>query len=249
MDINSYLSVKEHLDQYYPQLEKRYDKGRTPYNLRNCAYQDLFYSPKIIWGNLQNSNKFSFDESGSVISAPACMLPTDNKALLCVLNSKVVWTFLTNICVVRNGGYIEVKPQYFEQIPVPENIKDDANEIKVCLDALADTMLDLNKSLQQKRSKFLHRLSTSEGFENIKITATLEKFDESDFKTFVAELKKQKIKLSLTQQDEWEEYFTTYKNECNELSQKIADTDHEIDQKVYALYGLTDDEIAIVENG
>lgn len=249
VDINSYPSVKEHLDQYYPQLEKRYDKGRTPYNLRNCAYQDLFYSPKIIWGNLQNSNKFSFDESGSVISAPACMLPTDNKALLCVLNSKVVWTFLTNICVVRNGGYIEVKPQYFEQIPVPENIKDDANEIKVCLDALADTMLDLNKSLQQKRSKFLHRLSTSEGFENIKITATLEKFDESDFKTFVAELKKQKIKLSLTQQDEWEEYFTTYKNECNELSQKIADTDHEIDQKVYALYGLTDDEIAIVENG
>mgnify|MGYP003309733511 CR=1 FL=1 len=245
VDINSYPSVKEHLDQYYPQLEKRYDKGRTPYNLRNCAYQDLFYSPKIIWGNLQNSNKFSLDESGSIISAPACMLPTNNKALLCVLNSKLVWTFLTNICVVRNGGYIEVKPQYFEQIPVPETIKDDENEIKVCLDALANTMLDLNKTLQQKRFNFLTAIKAEFSFE--KTTQILEKIDEYDFKTFLAELKKVKAIVSASQKIEWAEAFTTYKQECNDLSQKITATDSEIDQKVYELYGLTDEEIAIVE--
>jgi len=36
----------------------------------------------------------------------------------------------------------------------------------------------------------------------------LESFYQHDFKTLVAELKKQKINLSLLQQDEWEEYFT-----------------------------------------
>ena len=35
-----------------------------------------------------------------------------------LLNSKVVWYFLKSVCVVRSGGYIEVKPQYFEQIPI-----------------------------------------------------------------------------------------------------------------------------------
>ncbi len=48
--------------------------------------------------------------------------------------------------------------------------------------------------------------------------------------------------------NEWEEYFNSYKSEINQLQIKIELTDKEIDQMVYQLYGLTDDEIAIVEN-
>ena len=55
------------------------------------------------------------------------------------------------------------------------------------------------------------------------------------------------IKLSLVQQDELEEYFNIYKNEINQLQNEINTTDEEIDQMVYELYGLTDDEIKIVE--
>jgi hypothetical protein len=60
-------------------------------------------------------------------------------------------------------------------------------------------------------------------------------------------LKKQNIKLSLLQQDEWEDYFTAYKSEINKLQSEIAATDKAIDQMVYELYGLTEDEIKIVE--
>ena len=241
VNIEDYPAVKEYLDGFEPQLSKRYDKGNTPYNLRNCAYQPLFYQPKIIWGNLQNSNKFSWDDNGTVISAPACMLPSNNKALLAILNSKIVWIFLTSICVVRNGGYIEVKPQYFEQIPIPPI----ENEFGNALSAIADTMLTLNKQLQEKRSRFLRRLS--ENFEGVKITTALQTFDQMEFKAFVAELKKQKINLSLAQQDEWEDYFNQYRNDCQQLSEQIAQTDREIDQRVYQLYGLTEEEIRIVE--
>jgi len=69
-----------------------------------------------------------------------------------------------------------------------------------------------------------------------------------DFKTFISELKKQKIKLSLTQQDEWENYFDAYKKEINELQTQISQTDNEIDKMVYELYELTEEEILIVEN-
>ena len=240
IDINNYPAIKDYLSGFEPQLSKRYDKGNTPYNLRNCAYQSLFYQPKIIWGNLQNSNKFSWDDKGTVISAPACMLPTNNKALLAVLNSKIVWLFLTSICVVRNGGYIEVKPQYFEQIPIPTL----DNEIGKELSDITDNMLSLNSQLQEKRTRFLHRLN--ENFEGIKITTVLQTFDQLDFKGFVAELKKQKIKLSLVQQDEWEEYFNKYREACQELTSQIAVTDNEIDQRVFDLYGLTPEERDIV---
>jgi hypothetical protein len=40
VNINKYPAIKKHLDKYYPELEKRQDKGDTPYNLRNCAYMD-----------------------------------------------------------------------------------------------------------------------------------------------------------------------------------------------------------------
>ena len=94
--------------------------------------------------------------------------------------------------------------------------------------------------------RFLRRLS--ENFEGIKITAALQTFDQLDFKGFVAELKKQKIKLTLVQQDEWEDYFNQYRQACQELSEQIKATDNEIDNKVFDLYGLTPEEREIVIN-
>jgi type I restriction-modification system DNA methylase subunit/REP element-mobilizing transposase RayT len=113
------------------------------------------------------------------------------------------------------------------------------------LSQLAEQMLSLHSQLQQKRHRFLRRLQDNLGI--AKVSAAMERFDELDFKAFVAELKKQKVALSLAQQDEWEDYFTQYKAACNVLTSQIAATDKEIDQMVYQLYGLTEDEIKVVE--
>lgn len=115
----AYPEVLNHLIPFKNKAKVRADKGDYWWELRNCAYYDLFSKTKIIFPNLQNSNKFAWDESGTYLNAPAVFLPTEDKYLLGILNSKVVWHFLKSICVVRSGGFIEVKPQYFEQIPVP----------------------------------------------------------------------------------------------------------------------------------
>ena len=52
VNIDDYPAVKAHLDGYYPQLEKRQDKGKTPYNLRNCAYHEDFAKEKLFWMDL-----------------------------------------------------------------------------------------------------------------------------------------------------------------------------------------------------
>ena len=46
---------------------------------------------------------------------------------------------------------------------------------------------------------------------------------------------------------EWLGYFTTEKAKAQALSAQIAKTDKEIDALVYQLYGLTEEEIAVVE--
>ncbi len=53
--------------------------------------------------------------------------------------------------------------------------------------------------------------------------------------------------LTKLQEMEWIEVFETKKAEAQKLKAEIDKTDAEIDVMVYALYGLTEDEIKIVE--
>ena len=157
--------------------------------------------------------------------------------VLALLNSKLVNKWFKKI---YTSG-LEIKINQLRTIPVPIISKEDQQPFI----ELANSMLALNKDLQEKRARFLRRLQ--DNMPDIKITGALETFDTLDFAGFVAELKKQKIKLSLVQQDEWEEYFAQYKSALNDLSAQIAATDKEIDARVYALYGLTEEEIAVIE--
>ena len=67
------------------------------------------------------------------------------------------------------------------------------------------------------------------------------------FGEFLKELEKQKIKLSLSEQSEWMQYFESEKAKANAIQDQIKKTDREIDAMVYELYGLTEEEIRIVE--
>ena len=161
--------------------------------------------------------------------------------LIAVLNSRIINFYIReNYFSSSMGGGINFTPDLVRTLPIP-NIPE---EVQPFID-LADKMLSLNKDLQAKRARFIRRLQ--DNMPDIKITGTLETFDTLDFAGFVAELKKQKIKLSLVQQDEWEEYFGQYKAALNEISAQISATDKEIDERVYALYGLTEDEIKTIE--
>ena len=163
------------------------------------------------------------------------------KYVMCLVNS-TLHRYLYESSVNESGKvFAQVKIIYID--PLPIKVVDEA--IQQPFVTLADTMLSLNQQLQEKRSRFLRRLG--ENFEGIKITTALQTFDQLDFKGFVAELKKQKIKLSLVQQDEWEEYFNQYREVCQQLSAQITETDQEIDLKVYHLYGLTYDEVLTVD--
>ena len=110
---------------------------------------------------------------------------------------------------------------------------------------LADKMLTLNADLQKSVQRFLKRVQ--DNLNPAKISSTLESFYTIEFADFIKELAKQKVKLSLKYQDEWEEYFAEYKKDCQALSEEIDATDNEINQLVYKLYDLTDEEIAVVE--
>jgi len=66
------------------------------------------------------------------------------------------------------------------------------------------------------------------------------------YKKLITELGKKKVKLSLSEEAEWEDYFNQESKKATEIKNQIKDTDREIDQLVYALYQITEKEIGIV---
>ena len=75
-----------------------------------------------------------------------------------------------------------------------------------------------------------------------------EKWYELEFSQFSQELKKKKVQLSLSEEAEWMQYFNEQKEIAQNLKYEINQTDAEINQMVYELYGLSENEIKIVEN-
>jgi hypothetical protein len=64
---------------------------------------------------------------------------------------------------------------------------------------------------------------------------------------FFAEFAKQNKNLSLPQKSQWLEHFEDKKQKAVDLQNKISKTDAEIDKMVYELYGLSNEEIKIIE--
>ena len=245
---NQYPAVYNHLLKHKDKLSAR-NKAETGIRYEWYAsqrwgadYYKDFAKPKIVYPNMTKYLPFCYDESGAICNDKAFIITSNEesfslKFLLALLNSSLTKFWIRCVCPELGEDRREVRKVYFENFHV-------ADGDQQYFISLAETMLSLNTQFHEKRSRFLRRLS--ENFEGIKITSALQTFDQLDFKGFVAELKKQKIKLSLVQQDEWEEYFSQYREACQELSEQIKATDNEIDQRVFDLYGLTDEERKIV---
>lgn len=177
VEIKKYPAIYSHLTTFQDGLEKRSDKGKYWYELRACSYYDLFNVPKIIWGNLSTRSSFTLDETnGYYINAPACILPTNSKYVLGVLNSKLMSYFLKSICAERRGGFIEQKPVYVSQVPIKKPT--DPQEVEVT--KLVNMILELNKKLVELSDKITDERTRLER----EITLSDSKIDELVYKIY-----------------------------------------------------------------
>ena len=203
---------------------------------------ERFEQPKVLVRDTGGGLMATFDDS-AYYAKDVIIIEDENKsnnllkALAATLNSKLLrWYYETTFPTLH------VQRDELASLPILTLSETDESS----LSSLADKMLSLHKDLQEKRSRFLRRLA--EDYEGVKTTTALQTFDKLTFAEFVAELKKQKIKLSFTQRDDLEPNFNDYAQACQALAQQISETDKEIDTRVFDLYGLTLEEREIVTN-
>ena len=171
-----------------------------------------------------------------------------------------------------SGGYLlfsapNLRNTYIKPLAVPQQIP---------FKKLSQIVERALKQFLIAKTNFSSYLSSK--YDLIKLPRKLENWHELEFGEFIKELNKAikstnktrakeaviildekeerhettpyEVIQTLTKKDEfeWMELFEENKKKAQELQTQITATDKEIDQMVYELYGLTDDEIKIVEN-
>ena len=163
------------------------------------------------------------------------------KYILSLLNSKFIKFIYENLINESGKIFAQVKIIYIDELPI-KNIPLEKQQPFI---EKADKMLSLNRELQDLSQKFQRMLLRK--FELEKLSTKLQEWYLLDFSDFIKELKRLKVKLSLSQESEWEEYFLEEKSKAIAIDSEIKATDKEIDSMVYRLYDLTDEEIKIIE--
>ena len=179
----------------------------------------------------------------------------ETKFILILLNSKLINWFYNNQFTNESKLTVNISKNYLSRIPLKKPKSQDK------FIEYASTMLSEKQKLGNTLLKFENFIA-----ENLNTTSTskkLQNWHELDFGDFIKELNKAINKENrerrkneqpeipiLTKKDEfeWMELFEDNKKKAVELQTQINQLDHQIDQMVYELYGLTEEEISIVEN-
>jgi hypothetical protein len=166
--------------------------------------------------------------------------PISNKFTWCILNSRLI-----NWYVYRFVFSMAIRTMHFYN-PISEKLPFKYHNVnQLPFIELADIMLEKNKELQQIKNKFLDLLKADFNLE--KISNKLQNWHELRWSELTSELKKLKIELKGELKEDWKERFDRLKVKAVEIMNLINSTDRKIDMMVYELYGLTEEEIRIVE--
>ncbi|WP_304035986.1 Eco57I restriction-modification methylase domain-containing protein [Mesonia mobilis] len=252
-----YPDILEELDKYKNGLIKRYDQGLNYWNLRACAYYEEMQQPKIIYPRINSQGNFYLDEKGKVFLLDNnFFISTDSKSLLALLNSKLIFFYLKNICTTLQGGFYDFRRDKIKTIPINKNF----NESDLELSNISEKLILATKNSHNQAEKFQNYLLSQ--FPVEKLSKKLQNWHELDFGEFIKELNKainaanrerrkneqpELPKLTKKDEFEWMELFEDNKKKAVALQTQINQLDHQIDQMVYELYGLTEEEIKIVE--
>lgn len=164
------------------------------------------------------------------------------KYLIAILNSTFLNCYYKLNFTNKSELTVNISNTFLEQLPIyPANKEEQIPFIKK-----VDQMLQLYKLRQEEIKAFQSWFITTFNIE--KVSQKLEKYYELSFDEFLEEIKKKKVDVrSRKNQELLKEEYQKSVDIINPLLHEIEETDNEIDQMVYELYGLTEEEIQIVE--
>jgi hypothetical protein len=247
IDIEDYPAIRDWLLPFREKLEKRATKQEW-FELQQAqaAYRPFFDGQKIGYIDMAMSPSFSLDVGGSYYANTAYFIGSADLFLLALLNTPLAWFIWSGLSTMARGGVRRLFSNHVEQLPIPEA----TNPQKSALADLAQSCQLAAAARLQLQEAFRRRLPDlcPQGRQSKLNTRLSEWWKLPDFAAVRAEVKKvYKQDIPLADRNGWEDWFNRDRGEIARLSAQIAAWEATINKHVYALFDLTSQEIALLE--
>ena len=242
-----YPSLAHHLAPFGNAARKRSDKGDYWWELRPCSYYHVFSENKIFWSAISKIPRFSFDTEHKYINNSVHFIPTDDKYLLAILQSRVIWFAISQMCVplrLRAGLWqYQLKSQFISRLPIPTPTDD----VRAIIAQLAQDISANAKARYALHERVRRRISQDLGGGG-KLNQKLSAWWERDFAGFRAEIHKHwKTDIPLRDRDDWQEWLASQRAKHAQFTAAIIAGETQLNAQVYGLFGLSAAEIALIE--
>lgn len=244
--IDEYPAVRDWLLPFKDNLQRRAAKQEW-FELQQPQYAfcATYNATKLIYRDIADRPTFSVD-TGSFIDMTCFCLGGASYFEAALLNSKAMWFALKSMTTIASGGFFRMKSQYLEPLPIPstsDSMKAELGKLAEAAQATAAKRYELQQAITRR----IPDLAADP--DNAKLTTRLrEWWNAPSFAAFQKEVEKAlKAKIPLQERNDWENWIATSRAEIHALTAEIARLEAEINAKVYALFDLTPDEIALLE--
>ncbi len=207
---------------------------------------EKFDKPKIIISGIRHFESF-FDKNSEYLAGKSTTVLTNLKlfnyeTILCILNSSLMKFFVKESFGTSGmDGGINFSPNLIRSLPIPDINSDFQSKFENFYNELIP---ELQIFFKLKRN-FAKVFVTD--FEVEHFSKKLHNWENLEWEKFVHEIKKQKGKSNKKKQLEWVDFFNENKDKILNYKSKINKILLLIDELVYDLYKLTDEEINVVE--
>lgn len=142
---DKYPSIANHLSQFEERGRSRSDKGDYWWELRACTYYEEFCKPKIMYQVMPTKPCFIYNKEHTFCNNSVWFIQKDDKALLALLNSKVAWWLMNELCpMIQNG--CQLIWDNFKLLPIPRELPESlatlADELMAAKDNNDDELFD-----------------------------------------------------------------------------------------------------------
>jgi hypothetical protein len=115
----TYPAIYDHFLPFKKALVERQDQGRFYWELRSCDYMHEFDKPKIVYQDLAWFSEFAQDDGGCVPNNTVYVIPTNDQALLAILNSPVLWWYMWRTAQHGKDEVLRLFTDFVVTLPIP----------------------------------------------------------------------------------------------------------------------------------
>ena len=139
--INDYPAILAYLEKHRERLSQR--KGKQAWYELAASPNDAerFAQPKLVCPNTYNHQTFAVDTAGYYYGKTAYLIPTSEKWLCGLLNSRTVEWFYSQVSKQLTIDWLRARSGYIQQIPVP----DITLTQKTLIGKIVDYLIDLQQ--------------------------------------------------------------------------------------------------------